>query len=489
MPADPPEAADEEEAGPAAHTDPPSGPAPSSSMALSFRHGSTRFNFTIARYRTDPVLDGDRGVATYPIPPAAPGGDVRGRGWRPRLRPAHKRQAGHFHASLPPPETPETPDQPGEPEPSHPRRRRPGPPVSFWDVLSPAERSEFSSQAHKRTFASGARLMREGETADNVVVILAGRTKICVDGNGQERTIAYRGPGQLLGERAALQVSVRSATVVALDTVHALAMHTEDFAAFLSAHPAVLDIVESQVYFRLTEEPTQASAGDGLPAEESGLAAAGRAVTRAPTSPQPLTGHNCTVIFTDVVSFGSPERDDSDRVLIRHELMAMTSAALKAIWAECFWDDRGDGLLVIVPSTVPTAKVLEFLLVALPIALKRHNGSCGAGTRFKLRAALDVGAVTSDDIGVSGQVIINAARLLDASALKRAISGSGAPLGLIVSDFVYYNTVRHARHVTDPAAYRRVRVRVKEASLPAWISLVGSPLQAPPQWMALLAAG
>lgn len=331
--------------------------------------------------------------------------------------------------------------------------------------------------------------MQEGETADNVVVILAGRTKICVDDDGQERTIAYRGPGQLLGERAALQVSVRSATVVALDTVQALAMHTEDFAAFLSAHPAVLDIVESQVYFRLTEEPAQASAGDGLPTWEAGLPAAGWAVTRVHTPPQPLTGHNCTVIFTDVVSFGSPERDDTDRVVIRHELMAMTSAALKAIWDECFWDDRGDGFLVIVPPTVPTAKVLEFLLVALPIALKRHNGSCGAGTRFKLRTALDVGPVTSDGIGVSGQVIINTARLLDASALKKTIGGSDAHLGLIVSDFVYQHTVRHARHVTDPTAYRRVRVRVKEASLRAWISLVGSPLQAPPRWMALLAAG
>ena len=88
-------------------------------------------------------------------------------------------------------------------------------------------------RADRRTFAGGARLMQEGETANHVVVILRGRTQICVNDNGKERVVAYRGPGQLIGERAALQVSVRSATVIALETVHALVVRTEDFAAFL----------------------------------------------------------------------------------------------------------------------------------------------------------------------------------------------------------------------------------------------------------------
>ena len=115
-----------------------------------------------------------------------------------------------------------------------------------------------------RTFAAGARLMREGETANHVVVILRGQTEVRVNAHGTERVLARRGPGQLLGERAALQVNVRSATVVALDTVEALVMQTADFAAFLSAHPAVLDIVENQVYFRLTEQLPGSTSDDGF---------------------------------------------------------------------------------------------------------------------------------------------------------------------------------------------------------------------------------
>ena len=167
----------------------------------------------------------------------------------------------------------------------------------------------------------------------------------------------------------------------------------------------------------------------------------------------------------------------------------MTYSALKAVWEECFWDDRGDGFLVVIPPTVPTEKVLEYLLLALPIALKRHNEGCVPGTRFQLRAALDVGAVVSDDIGVSGQVIINTKRLLDCPALKRAVADSDVPLGLVVSDAMYQYTVKHARSVTDPEAYRKIRVRARDISLSAWMSLVGSPLQVPQPGTSLLAVG
>ena len=129
--------------------------------------------------------------------------------------------------------------------------------VVFWEALDPIERDAFRSVASPRTFAAGARLIAEGDQADYVIVILSGRTKISVDENGRERILAERGPGQLVGERAALQISVRSANVIALDTVQALVVRTGDFAAFISAHPSVLGIVENQLYDRCTEDPAR----------------------------------------------------------------------------------------------------------------------------------------------------------------------------------------------------------------------------------------
>jgi CRP-like cAMP-binding protein len=43
--------------------------------------------------------------------------------------------------------------------------------------------------------------MREGERAGEVFVILDGWTKVSLDEQGQERVMAERGPGDLVGER------------------------------------------------------------------------------------------------------------------------------------------------------------------------------------------------------------------------------------------------------------------------------------------------
>jgi class 3 adenylate cyclase len=322
--------------------------------------------------------------------------------------------------------------------------------ASFWDVLSRAERRAFSAVAIERSFAAGAKLMQEGEQADYVIVVLKGRTKVCVREKGGEMTIAERGPGQLIGERAALRVSVRSATVTALETVQALVMKTGDFAAFVTAHPAVLGVVEDQVYDRLTE----------------------RSASLEPYRPYPLHGENCTVLFTDVVAFGAPPRTDEDRRIIREAILGMTRTALDGLWGECVAEDRGDGHLIVVPPRIPTTQVVERLLNGLPQQLRRHNHIYGESVRIRLRVAVNVGPVVSDAMGMSGEAIIRTARLLDAPALKKGIEKSGANLGLIVSSFVYETTIKHGAGSIDPDGYGQVQVNVKETRLTAWMKLV-----------------
>src|SRR5580692_4601636 len=85
----------------------------------------------------------------------------------------------------------------------------------FWDALSGVEREAFTTRARERTFARGATLMHEGEAADYVAVVRNGWTRIIISQGGQQRVIAERGPGQLIGELSALRLNARSATVVA----------------------------------------------------------------------------------------------------------------------------------------------------------------------------------------------------------------------------------------------------------------------------------
>lgn len=127
--------------------------------------------------------------------------------------------------------------------------------VNFWSALSPTERGAFESAAQVQTFAAGTALMREGDQAGEVIVILDGWTKVCLDEDGQEWVIADRGPGDLVGERGTVPGNVRSATVIAVDSVRALVVNTAAYTTFVGEYPGVPDLVKKQIYDRLTDRP------------------------------------------------------------------------------------------------------------------------------------------------------------------------------------------------------------------------------------------
>ena len=321
---------------------------------------------------------------------------------------------------------------------------------NFWDALDATQQHDFIALAKDRVFAAQAKLMREGEHANHVAVISSGRVRIYVEEEGYERTLAVRGRGELIGERAALEVSVRSATVMALETVRALVVETEDFAAFVSDHPGVLRIVESQIYGRLTEE----------------------VVSSAPHAAQSFRGQNCTIVITDVAHFAADDRNDLDRLAIRRATAGMVKSALAPYWHTCGWADRGDGLLIVVPPDIPTATILERLMVVLPGGLEQFNEAHDAARPVQLRLAVNVGPVVADDMGVSGMAIIRAARMLESQVFKDAIVEVGSPIGVVASEFVYDMAIRHAGKTLDPASYVQIQVNVKEYQGPAWMHLV-----------------
>lgn len=347
--------------------------------------------------------------------------------------------------------------------------------VNFLDALNADERHALTSMTEERTFARGTKPIREGDPADYVMVITSGRTQISVHDNGRDRIIAERGPGQLVGELGALRVDARSATVTALETVRALVMKTEDFAGFLSAHSRVLAIVEGQIDASPAEDPpgTEGNKGNGW----NGLPGAVplREVPQSlPWVPRrrSLSGENCTVVLTDVVGFGAHERNDRDRLIIRSESLGMTQRSLGDLWEECIAEDQGDGLMVIASPTIPTAKMLERLHRGLPGELRQHNRTYRESAHIRLRVAVNVGPVASDETGVSGETIIRASRLLDAPVFKDSMTSAGAGLGIIVSAFVYDTAIRHAEDWADPDRYKPVEVNVKETRIPAWMQLI-----------------
>jgi CRP-like cAMP-binding protein len=340
------------------------------------------------------------------------------------------------------------------------RRLLPIEPVAggdFWPRLTDAERTALLERATVMKFLAGSFLCKQSEHADRVFVIQSGLTEIRVAGRG---IIAKRGPGDLVGERAALDVNVRSASVFAVETVEALVIPTPAFRSFVARFPRVLTLVGDQMYERLTEGQI------------------GVVSSKAPW----FEGQYCPVLFLDVVSFTGEHRDDADRMEIRRVVYALFQEAAEASgvpWQSCHREDRGDGVLLIVPSTTPTALLIKSLIGRLAESLEDHNRLAAESTRIELRVALHVGPVESDENGVNGTAINHAARLLDSPVLRQSLADSAADLGFIVSDAVFQGVVVHLPDRTERAEYQAAEFQVKESFIKAWIRLVRSPAERP----------
>jgi Cyclic nucleotide-binding domain len=290
-------------------------------------------------------------------------------------------------------------------------------------------------------------------------VIRSGRIAVCVESPSGQRVIAIRRAGDIVGERAALQAAERSANLTAVETVTAYVVPTEDFSAFLHRHPRVLRIIENQIYCRLTENPPRCVIGES------------QCAARAANAAGPWNGQNCTIVLIDVANFGASTRYDRDRRRIRAVLYRITQSLLENPDRQHGYhrEDRGDGILLVAPPSVPTSSIVDRILDNLVTLLHRHNSAASAATRIQMRVALNVGPVVSDAHGVDGLAIIHAARLLDAPILKRHLAETGSDLGFITSAFVYDTIIQPNPGHVDPAAYQHLKCRVKRKALNAWM--------------------
>lgn len=100
-------------------------------------------------------------------------------------------------------------------------------------AILPADKwSRLISTGVPRVFSPGRTLMRQGEPADHVVVILDGRVKVTkVDTEGHTLVLAIRGAGELVGELGLLQPNqLRTATVTAVDSCSTRVVPLNEFA-------------------------------------------------------------------------------------------------------------------------------------------------------------------------------------------------------------------------------------------------------------------
>jgi CRP/FNR family cyclic AMP-dependent transcriptional regulator len=110
----------------------------------------------------------------------------------------------------------------------------------FLELLAPEEVAALRSRAIVRRFPRGATIVHQGEVPGRVVVIERGHAKVsAATEEGKEVVLAFRGPGDIVGELAAVSSEPRLATVQALEPLDAMCIAVSDFDAVLEQQPRI----------------------------------------------------------------------------------------------------------------------------------------------------------------------------------------------------------------------------------------------------------
>ena len=175
--------------------------------------------------------------------------------------------------------------------------------------------------------------------------------------------------------------------------------------------------------------------------------------------PAPLVGGQiCALFAVDIAGFTRPDRDDDIRMFMREELYRILERAFGGsgiAWTACSREDRGDGVLVVVPPGIAANGIIDPMPERLRSLIRRHNHVSSDAAEMQLRAAVHIGPVDHDGHGFVGTDVDFLFRILDAQPLRA-----------------------RARHLRRRLGSDRLRVRLQQHRV------------APPQpWSARLSSG
>src|SRR5690348_6252355 len=197
----------------------------------------------------------------------------------------------------------------------------------------------------------------------------------------------------------------------------------------------------------------------------------------ASTPVLPTGGQICAVVAVDIAGFTRADRDDDIRGYLHQRLYEYLEKAFNACdipWDECFWEDRGDGALIVVPPEIPFKGLIDPLPDRLRRLIRLHNHVSAPAADMQLRVAAHIGPVEHDHHGFVGTDVNFAFRMLDARPLKDKLAKSGAELGMIVSDDVYDKLIRRCPTLAGPGDFQTVRFQTKNTRARAWTYLPGA---------------
>lgn len=131
-------------------------------------------------------------------------------------------------------------------------------PSSFLARLQPADRDFLLRESTSRVLPADAVLFHHGDPSAFTIFLISGWVKVSTGSHrGHETLLALRGPGDVVGELAALDGRPRSATVQTLTPVHAAIVPAQRFMSRLRERPDIAIALLGHVAERLRDSDSR----------------------------------------------------------------------------------------------------------------------------------------------------------------------------------------------------------------------------------------
>jgi class 3 adenylate cyclase len=236
-----------------------------------------------------------------------------------------------------------------------------------------------------------------------------------------------------------------------------------------SAVSAVERIIDMAA-LRLVPRRAQMSTIQALLAPVDSLQHQGDAPRPSRTSKYLFTQHRprpYSIVVVDMAEFS--RRDNRFQLRLRlglREVMRYAAEETGIMRSRLVVEDRGDGMILLVPSTVSKVSLATHFVNRLTAALLDHNEMASESARIQMRMALHSGEIYQDEHGWVGRDLNIACHLVNSAPAYSALQQfPDHVLVMIVSPTIYQAVMKHMSPTVDPATYRAARIAQKDIDL------------------------
>jgi CRP-like cAMP-binding protein len=123
--------------------------------------------------------------------------------------------------------------------------------VPLFSGLDDKLRGRLAAQGTRRSFVPGDYIIRQGDPASALYILLQGRVQVEQDNDGSPQVLRELVPYAFFGEVALIEKTLRTASVKALEETECLLLPAWEFTALLKEYPDMADVVLHELIDRL----------------------------------------------------------------------------------------------------------------------------------------------------------------------------------------------------------------------------------------------